>query len=178
MAENVTIARPYAEAVFRLAKEKNTLPQWGKMLALLQMVATEPQVVAYISNPNFSAQQIESLLLGICGEKLDGMGRNFVQVLARNDRLSLLPEIRELFEALKAEQEGVLEVKINSAFPLSKEQESELVQRLKNRYQRKVVTQLSVEPELIGGVIIAVGDHVLDATVRGKLETMRAALTR
>ena len=178
MAENVTIARPYAEAVFRLAKEKNALSQWGKMLALLQMVVTEPQVAAYISNPNFSAEQVESALLGICGEKLDGMGRNFVQVLARNDRLSLLPEIRELFEALKAEQEGVLEVKINSAFPLSKGQESELVQRLKNRYQRKVVTHLSVEPELIGGVVIAVGDHVLDATVRGKLEAMRTALTR
>ncbi|MGH8753951.1 MAG: F0F1 ATP synthase subunit delta [Burkholderiales bacterium] len=178
MVENVTIARPYAEAVFKLAKEQNTLAQWAKMLALLKTVVTDPHVIAYISNPNFSAVQIESLLLGICGKKLDGMGRNFVQVLTRSDRLALLPEIQELFEALKAEQEGVLEVKINSAFPLSKKQESELVRLLKRRYQRKVVTQLSIEPELIGGVIIAVGDHVLDATVRGKLETMRAALTR
>ena len=177
MAENVTIARPYAEALFKLAKEKNTLSQWGKMLAFLEMVVKNPQVAAYISNPNYSSEQIESLLLGICGKKLDGMGRNFVQVLTHSDRLVLLPEIRELFEALKTEQEGVLEVKINSAFPLSKKQESELVRLLKRRYQRKVVTQLSIEPELIGGVIIAVGDHVLDATVRGKLETMRAALT-
>lgn len=178
MAEKITIARPYAEAVFKLAKEQNTLAQWAKMLALLETVVTNPRAIAYISNPNFSAEQIESLLLGICGKKLDGMGRNFVQVLTRNDRLTLLPEIRELFEALKAEQEGVLEVKINSAFPLSKRQEGELVRRLKSRYQRKVVTQLDVEPELIGGVIIAVGDHVLDATVRGRLEAMRTALTR
>ena len=178
MAENVTIARPYAEAVFKLAKEHNTFAQWANMLALLETVVTDPHVIAYISNPNFSAQQIDSLLLGICGEKLDGMGRNFVQVLTRNDRLALLPEIRELFEALKAEQEGVLEVKINSAFPLSNEQEDELVRCLKRRYQRKIVTQINVEPELIGGVIIAVGDHVLDATVRGKLEAMRTALTR
>ena len=178
MAENVTIARPYAEAVFKLAKEQNTLAQWAKMLALLETIVKDPHVAAYVSNPNFSAEQIESLLLGICGKKLDGMGRNFVQVLTRNDRLTLLPEIRVLFEALKSEQEGVLEVKINSAFPLSKKQESELVRCLKRRYQRKVVTQLSIEPELIGGVIIAVGDHVLDATVRGKLEAMRTALTR
>ena len=178
MAENVTIARPYAEAVFRLAKEKDTLSQWAKMLALLEAVVKDPHVEAYIGNPNFSAEQIESLLLGICGKELDGMGRNFVQVLAHNDRLILLPEIRELFEALKVEQEGVLEVTINSAFPLSKKQESELVRRLKDRYQRKIVTQVRVEPELIGGIKIAVGDHVLDATVRGKLEAMRAALTR
>ena len=178
MAENITIARPYAEAIFKLAKEKNTLAGWAKMLALLETVVKDPHVIAYTTNPNFSAEQIESLLLGICGEKLDGMGRNFVQVLTRNDRLPLLPQIRELFEALKAEQEGILEVKINSAFPLSKKQESELVQCLKRRYQRKIVTQINVEPELIGGVIIAVGDHVLDATVRGKLEVMRTALTR
>ena len=178
MAENVTIARPYAEAVFKLAKEKGTLSQWAKMLALLEEVVKDPHVEAYIGNPNFSAEQIESLLLGICGKKLDGMGRNFVQILAHNDRLILLPEIRELFEALKAEQEGVLEVTINSAFPLNKKQAEELVRRLKDRYQRKIVTQVSVEPELIGGIKIAVGDHVLDATVRGKLEAMRAALTR
>ena len=178
MAENVTIERPYAEAVFKLAREKNTLAKWSDMLAYLEVVVTEPRVQAIIGNPNFSAEQIKSLLLGICGEKLDGMGRNFVQVLERNDRLPLLPEIRELFEALKAEQEGVLEVKIDSAFPLSKQQAGELVRRLEGRYQRKIVTQVSVEPELIGGVKIAVGDHVLDATVRGKLEAMRAALTR
>jgi F-type H+-transporting ATPase subunit delta len=178
MAENITIARPYAEAVFKLAKEKNTLAGWAKMLELLETVVIDSQVATYITNPNFSAEQIESLLLGICGKKLDGMGRNFVQVLTRNDRLPLLPQIRELFEALKAEQEGVLEVKIDSAFPLSKKQTGELQRRLKERYQRKIVTQVSVEPELIGGVKIAVGDHVLDATVRGKLEAMRTALTR
>ena len=177
MAENVTIARPYAEAVFKLAKEKNTLAQWAKMLALLEAVVKDSHVNAYISNPNFSTEQTENLLLGICGEKLDGLGRNFVQVLVHNDRLALLPEIRELFEALKAEQEGVLEVKINSAFPLSKKQTGELERRLKSRYRRKIVTQVSVEPGLIGGVKIAVGDHVLDATMRGKLEAMRNALT-
>ncbi len=178
MAENVTIARPYAEAAFKLAREKNTLAKWSAMLAFLEVVVKEPRVQSIIGNPNFSAQRIEGLLLGVCGEKLDGAGRNFVQVLARNDRLLLLPEIRELFEQRKAEQEGVLEAKISSAFPMSDEQVKQLVSRLEGKYKRKVVAQVSVEPELIGGVKIAAGDEVLDATVRGKLEAMRAALAR
>lgn len=178
MAENVTIARPYAEAVFKLAREKNALDKWSEMLAFLELVVTAPQVQSVIGNPNFSAARIESLLLGVCGEKIDGRGRNLVQVLTRNDRLLLLPAIRVLFEQRKAEQEGVLEAKISSAFPLSDEQVKQLVSGLEGKYKRRVVAQVSVEPELIGGVRIAAGDEVLDATVRGKLDTMRAALTR
>ena len=178
MAENVTIARPYAEAVFKLAKDKNALDKWSQVLAFLEVVVQEPQVQSIIGNPNCSAEKIESLLLGICGEKIDGTGRNLVQVLARNDRLLLLPAIRMLFEQRKAEQEGVLEAKISSAFPMSDEQIRQLVSGLAGKYKRRVVAQVSVDPELIGGVKITAGDEVLDATVRGKLETMRAALTR
>jgi F-type H+-transporting ATPase subunit delta len=178
MAENVTIARPYAEAAFKLASERNALAKWSEMLAFLEVVVQEPQVQSIIGNPNFSAARIESLLLGVCGEKIDGAGRNFMQVLARNDRLPLLPEIRELFDQRKAEQEGVLEATIFSAFPMSDEQFKQLVSGLERKYKHKIVAQVNVDPELIGGVKIAVGDEVLDATVRGKLETMRAALTR
>ena len=178
MAENVTIARPYAEAAFKLASERNALAKWSEMLAFLEVVVTEPQVQSIIGNPNFSAARVESAVLGVCGESIDGAGRNFVQVLARNDRLLLLPHIRQLFEQRKAEQEGVLEARISSAFPMSDEQVEQLVIRLQGKYKRKVVAQVSVDPELIGGVKIAAGDEVLDATVRGKLETMRAALTR
>ncbi len=178
MAENVTVARPYAEAVFKLAREKNALEKWSQMLAFLEVVVQEQQVQSIIGNPNFSVAKIESLLLGICGEKIDGMGRNLVQVLTRNDRLLLLPAIRMLFEQRKAEQEGVLEAKISSAFPMSDELVQQLVGGVEGKYKRRVVAQVSVDPELIGGVKITAGDEVLDATVRGKLETMRAALTR
>ncbi|MGH8750164.1 MAG: F0F1 ATP synthase subunit delta [Burkholderiales bacterium] len=178
MAENITIARPYAEAVFRLAQEKNTLAQWSDMLVFLEAVLNEPRVRELAGNPNLSSANIESVLLGICGDKLDGAGRNFMQVLVRNDRLTLLSEIRAIFEQRKAEQEGVLEANIISAFALNDEQVQQLVSRLESKYRRKVVAQVSVEPELIGGVKVAVGDEVLDATVRGKLEAMRAALTR
>jgi len=177
MAELVTIARPYAEAVFQLAREKSNLPGWSDMLALLAAVARDPQVRACINNPNFSTQQIENLILGIAGAKLDGTGRNFVQVLAQNRRLELLPQIQALYEELRHENEGVLEARIISALPINDEQTKQLVARLETKYQRKISAQVEIDPQLIGGVKIMVGDKVIDATVRGRLDAMAAALT-
>ncbi len=177
MAELVTIARPYAEAVFKLAREKNNLAGWAEMLELLAMMARDPQMQACFSNPNLSKQQIGSLILGVAGDKLDGLGRNFVQVLAENGRLALLPQIHDLYQALKREHEGALEAKIISALPISDEQSRQLVAQLETKYQRRISARVEIDPQLIGGVKIMVGDKVIDATVRGKLEAMAAALT-
>jgi F-type H+-transporting ATPase subunit delta len=177
MAETVTIARPYAEAAFRLAREQGDLDRWSQMLQLLEIVVQDEHVARAIVDPNFTQRQLEQLVLGVCGEQLDGSGRNFVQVLVGNDRLGVVPAIRALFEDLKREQEGVLEAQITSAFALDDEQQSRLVRRLESKYQRKVSAQVSVDPQLIGGVKIVVGDKVLDATVRGKLDAMAVALT-
>ena len=177
MAETVTIARPYAEAAFRLAREQGALDRWSQMLHLLEIVVQDERIARSIGDPNLSSRQIESLMLGVCGEQLDGTGRNFVQVLVANDRLGVVPAVRTLFEGLKREQEGVLEAQITSAFALDDEQQSALVRRLEAKYQRKVSAQVSVDPQLIGGVKIVVGDKVLDATVRGKLDAMAVALT-
>ena len=100
-----------------------------------------------------------------------------MQALVDNDRLAVVPEIRALFEDLKRKHEGVLEAQITSAFALDQEQQSRLVRRLEAKYQRKINAQVSVDPQLIGGVKIVVGDKVLDATVRGKLDALAAALT-
>jgi F-type H+-transporting ATPase subunit delta len=177
MADAVTLARPYAEAAFKLAKQHQSFAAWSDTIQLLEAVTADPRVSTSINNPNFGTEQIERLLLGICGDRLDGHGRNFVQVLAQADRLVLLPQIRELYEQLRAEHEGVLEAKIQSAFPMTDEQVRALVARLEAKYKRKVTPQVGVDAELIGGVRVVVGDKVLDATVRGKLETMAAALT-
>ncbi|MBX9810286.1 MAG: F0F1 ATP synthase subunit delta [Burkholderiales bacterium] len=177
MAEPVTIARPYAEAAFKLAREKSNLAGWSDMLALLAAVAGDPRMRACISNPNLSRQQIENLILGIAGDKLDGLGRNFVQVLVQNGRLGLLPQIHALYEELRRGHEGVLEARIISALPISDEQTKQLVARLEAKYQRKVSARVEVDPGLIGGVRIVVGDKVIDATVRGRLDAMAAALT-
>lgn len=177
MAELVTIARPYAEAVFKLAREKSNLAGWSDMLALLVAVAGDSRMQACIGNPNLGAQQIEALILGITGDKLDGLGRNFVQVLAQSGRLDLLPQIRALYEEFRHEHEGVLEARIISALPINDEQMKQLVARLETKYRRKVSVRVEVDPRLIGGVRIVVGDKVIDATVRGRLDAMAAALT-
>ena len=177
MAEPVTIARPYAEAAFKLAREKSNLAGWSQMLALLAAVVRDPQMQARVSNPNVSAQQIETLILSITGDKIDGLGRNFVQVLAHGRRLELLPQIRDLFEELRREHEGVLEARIVSALPINDQQIQQLVARLEAKYQRRISARIEVDPQLIGGVRIMVGDKVIDATVRGRLDEMAAVLT-
>jgi F-type H+-transporting ATPase subunit delta len=176
MAEPVTIARPYAEAVFKLAVEGNALAAWSDAIANIDGVVADSRVQACISDPKVSTQQLEGLVLGVVGDKLTGDARNFVQVLVQNSRLDLMPLIREHFEALKREKEGVLEAKIISALKLDDAQVKTLVAQLEAKYQRKVTAQVETDASLIGGVKIVIGDKVIDGTVRGKLDAMAAAL--
>jgi len=178
MAESVTIARPYAEAAFKLAREKGQFDNWSKMLQLIDLVVRDAAVARTISDPNVSSEQLQGLILGVCGDQLDGAGRNFVQMLEQNNRLALLPEIRAMFESLRLEHEGVLEAEIHSAFAIDEAQVAQLVKKLEGKYQRKVRARVSVDAKLIGGIKIVVGDQVVDATVRGKLDAMAAALIR
>jgi F-type H+-transporting ATPase subunit delta len=176
MAEPVTIARPYAEAVFKLALEGNALAAWSDAIANLDGVVADSRVQACISDPKVSTQQLEGLVLGVVGDKLSGDARNFVQVLVQNGRLDLMPLIREHFEALKREKEGVLEAKIISALKMDDAQVKALVAQLEAKYQRKVTAQVETDASLIGGVKIVIGDKVIDGTVRGKLDAMAASL--
>ncbi len=177
MAEPVTIARPYAEAAFRLARDSGTLAAWSDMLAMLDAVMADERVRAVIDDPNVTPQTLEAFILGIAGDRLDGAARNLVQVLVQNGRLELLAHIRNLYEELRREHEGVLEVRILTALPMSDEQVRGLVARLEARHQRKVSAVVETAPNLIGGVRLFMGDKVIDATVRGKLDAMAAALT-
>jgi len=176
MAEPVTIARPYAEAVFKLANESNALAAWSDAIANIDGVVADSRVQVCISDPKVSAQQLEGLVLGVVGDKLSGDARNFVQVLVQNGRLDLMPLIRSHFEALKREREGMLEARIISAIPMSDAQVKTLVAQLEAKYQRKVTAQVETDASLIGGVKIVVGDKVIDGTVRGKLDAMAASL--
>lgn len=177
MAEPVTVARPYAEAVFKLASEGNALVNWSDALANIDGVVADARVQACISDPKVSAQQLEGLVLGVVGDKLSGDARNFVQVLVQNNRLDLMPLIRAHYEALKRDKEGVLEAKIVSAMKMNDDQVKQLVAQLEAKYRRKVTAQVETDASLIGGVKIVIGDKVIDATVRGKLDAMAAALT-
>ena len=178
MAENVTIARPYAEAVYRLAKQNNVLGKWSEMLQFASAVAADPQMLGLINNPKITRQQLETLFLSLTEKQLDDQGKNLITLLLENGRLSLLQDIAEAFERLKAEQEGMVEAKVTSAFPMSEIQLNELVKILENRFGRKIEASVVIDPELIGGVNVEIGDQVFDTSVRGKLQAMAYTLKR
>jgi len=177
MAELVTIARPYAQAVFSLAKDKGQLAQWSEMLRFMAEVWSNDRVQLALANPKFTKDDVERFLLGICGERLDGIAHNLLQILVRNDRLPALSRIVELYEQLREQYENIVEASVDSAFPLSEQQLASLVANLERRTGRKVQAAVTVAPELIGGVTVKIGDDVWDASVRGQLDNMATALT-
>ena len=176
MAEVATLARPYAEAVFELADKSNSLPEWAPVLANMARFAAQPEVRACIDNPNLGAKPLYTLFVSLCGDDLSAEARNFLRVLIANDRLALLPEIHAQFLELKNAREGLVQAEIRSAFPLNNAQVSSLVADLERRFKRRVHPRVTTDKELIGGLRIAVGDEVIDGSVRGRLEEMAAAL--
>lgn len=175
MAELSTLARPYAEAVFRLAKEKNALGEWADRLAMLAAIVSNEQMQAVIADPNTSAARAAELVGSIAGA--DEAGNKLLAVLAGNDRLTLLPEIAAQFEVLKAEAEGVLEATIVSAQSMNDTQKADLMAALKAKFGRDVEATVEVDESLIGGAVITVGDQVIDGSVKGRLQKMAASLT-
>jgi F-type H+-transporting ATPase subunit delta len=176
MAEPSTVARPYAEAAFRLADETGALAKWSEMLAALALVASDERVRAAAADPNLNHEQVAGLFIAILAGRLSGDAENFVRVLAENGRLDLLREIRAQFEALKNEREGVLEAEVHSAFELSEAQVADLAQRLEKKTGRKVRTKVHLDKDLIAGVRIVLGDKVIDGSARAQLGALETAL--
>jgi len=176
MAELTTIARPYAEAAFRIAREENALPVWSQMLRFLSDVAADPQAAGALDNPKLTAADKTALLLSIGGERLDATGRSFVRVLVEADRVAVLPQIRALFETLKNDADGVAKARIESAFPLTDAQTAELKAALEKRFGRKIEATVNVDPALGGGARITVGDTVIDGTIEAQLAAMATQL--
>ena len=176
MAEPSTVARPYAEAAFKLANEAGALGKWSEMLHALALVAADERVRAAVADPGLSDAQVAGIFIAILSGKLTGEAENFVRVLAQNGRLELLPEIHDQFVALKNEREGVLEAEVQSAFELSPAQVTELVQRLEKKTGRKVKARIEVDPDLIAGVRIVLGDKVIDGSARAQLGALETAL--
>jgi len=176
MAETSTLARPYAEAAFRIADASGTLPRWSDMLADLGKVSAEPAIAAALRDPNLAAPKAAGLLIQVLAGRLTGEAENLVRVLAENRRLELLPEVAAQYESLKNEREGVVEAQILSAFPLDDAQLADLVSRLEKKTGKRVKTEVSVDPELIAGVRVVIGDKVIDGSARAQLAALEAAL--
>jgi len=180
MAENVTLARPYAEAAYQLARSGNALTAWSDVLSRLSAIAARPEMEECLGNPRLSSTQLAQLCLDVAADnKSSGLStdqQNFVRVLAENDRLIVLPEIAELFKELKHGHEGVKDAEISSAFALDDATLKTIVADLERKFECRIQATVKVDAELIGGVRIAVGDEVIDASVRGKLAAMAVAL--
>jgi F-type H+-transporting ATPase subunit delta len=176
MAELTTIARPYAEAAFAIARETNALAVWSQMLRLTSAVVADPKVALALDNPKLDTPAKESLLLSLCGEQLNGDGRNFVRVLVEGDRIALMPAIQAQFETLKDNADGVAKAMIETAFPMADSDLAELTAALAKRFGRKIEATVVVKPELIGGARVTVGDNVIDATVQEQLRAMAVEL--
>jgi F-type H+-transporting ATPase subunit delta len=180
MAELVTIARPYAEAVFRIAQgdaaHGNAFADWSRMLQVAAAVAQDAQMTALIASPNVAAADVARVFLGVCDTELSEQGKNFVKTLIENDRLSVLPQVAALYEELKRSHQNEVEAVITSALPLTDAQVQELVSGLEKRFGHKVKATTEVDAGLIGGARIAVGDVVIDGSVTGQLAKMATAL--
>lgn len=174
MAEPSTVARPYAEAAFKLAQGSNALGKWSEMLAALASVSQDGRVRAAVSDPNLPEAKVAGLFISILS--LSGEAENFVRVLAENGRLGLLPEIRTQFDALRNEREGVIEAEVVSAFELSSAQLADLVQRLEKKTGKKVKAKVQLDKELIGGIKVVLGDKVIDGSARAQLGALESAL--
>lgn len=177
MAERTTVARPYADAAFETARDAGALSEWSEMLKLAESIALDPRMAEALASPKLDAGEKASLFLAIGGERFSSLMQNFIRILIGAGRGALLPEIRALFEASKNDAEGVAKAVVESAQPLTDAQLAGMVDALARRYGKRIELTSTVNPALIGGARISVGDTVIDGSVRGKLSAMAQALS-
>jgi F-type H+-transporting ATPase subunit delta len=176
MSELVTMARPYATAVFKRAKESDSAAKWSKELAFLKAMLNDELIFRVIHDPKVKKTDLFELLIGICDEQFDDEGRNFLRLLIENNRLSLVPAIAELFEIYKSQDEGTIDVDISTAYTFSKEDKHRFDEALRKAFGKKVNMHIHVDKSLIGGVLVRAGDQVIDGSVRGQLQQLAQRL--
>lgn len=178
MAEKTTLARPYAEAVFALAKENNTLAAWSQMLKIAALIVTDDRIQRLIDDPRVARERLVGLFLGIAGDALNRDAANLLHVLAENDRLPLLPEIAALFEEFRAQHERTVDAEVVTAHPLTDAQLKQFSDALQRRLGRDVRLTPRLDPALIGGAVVRAGDLVIDGSVQGRLNALSSYLYR
>jgi F-type H+-transporting ATPase subunit delta len=176
MAEPSTIARPYAAALFQSSTAADGA-QLATQLDALAGIAGDAGLREFASNPKVTDEQVYTLVSGLAGSDLSPKLKNLLNVVIDNGRLSVLPEIASQFRSLVNDGGGVADAHIVSAFPLDAAQQADLAKVLEKRFGRQLTTSVTVDPSLIGGVRVTVGDEVLDTSIVARLEQMRVALT-
>lgn len=174
MSDYATIARPYAEAVFQLAKENGEIEKWSNMLGLLSMIAQDDQIMPLLDNPRIEKNKLYQLVLDITGENLDASGQNLVHYLSDNRRLPILPALASQFESHKADELGYIKVYLTSCYALKPQQKQDLTEKLKERFNKEIELEVTLDRTLIGGWLIRSQDKVIDLSVRGRLSQLAA----
>lgn len=171
--ENYTsIARPYAMAAFEYALAKKALPAWEEFLQMAAVIAEDPQMVRLMASPKVNKAQRADFFCELLKSQLDDEKKNFIYLLSEHNRFAVLPEIAKQYQLHRAEHEKKATVSVTSAVALDAQQRTKLVQQLTKRLQLEVTLNCTVDPTLLGGAIIRVGDRVIDGSVRGKLHRM------
>ncbi|MFN9279875.1 MAG: F0F1 ATP synthase subunit delta [Betaproteobacteria bacterium] len=175
MAEIATIARPYAEALFKAAGAQAAA--LSAEVGALAAVAADEHLRQFADNPKTSPEQVFGVVAGVVNQPLSAAAQNFLRTVLDNGRLAAMPEIASQFHALVNAQSGVSDALIESAFPIEPSQLPDVVATLEQRFSRKLNARVELRPELIGGIRVTVGDEVLDASVKARLDHMKVALT-
>lgn len=178
MAEAATLARPYALAVFDIARESDRFDHWSRVLEQLSLVTRTPDIREYLSSPVHTTVAKASMVIDLLEDELTENTKRFVRVLAENQRLDLIPKIRATFEELLAEEHKTLAVEVTTAVELTPDEIKAFDNALTRKYQREINLTIKVDPDIVGGALIRAGDSVLDGTVRGKLERLQTSLMR
>ena len=176
MSESSNIARPYAQAVFELARDSNRFDEWSDSLNTLCEIVSHPDVAALINDPRITREQVLGIMLDVGGDGLDEQTRNLIRILGHYRRLASIPSIARQFESLRAQEEGIIEAELETAFEIDEEHKSSLISALQDRLGQKVRLSSSTNPDLLGGVVIRAGDWVIDGSVRARLEKLSSSL--
>ena len=172
MAEAITIARPYANAVFNIANDKVELKALSELLAVFAQFVEDGEIAQMIASPSVTDEQVIDLMANVTGETVNDEARHLLMLLAENNRLSLLGDIAVIYEELRAEAEQVMTAYVSAAKPLTEEQEANISAALKKRTGRDVTLNVEVDESLLGGAVIRAGDLIIDGSALGKLNRL------
>jgi len=177
MSEQISLARPYAKAIFELARDAGEYTEWSDQLELLAMIAQDAAMIGVIHNPDVSQQQLAELIIGVAGDQLNEQGQNLVKLLVRNDRVSAVADINQQSLVLRDNAEQVIEAQLITASAVDEAQKKNIEAALSSRLGKQIKLETTVDESLIGGAIVRAGDWVVDGSVKAQLQELIGAIS-
>jgi len=173
MSEDNAIARPYGKAAFEYALAQKVMPKWWQQLNLLKLVCEDERIQNLLANPTIAQQRLAKLILDIVSEQLSDAVVRFVNLLAENKRLHVLPAIVDIFEQYKRRWEKTMEVQLTTISPVTDDYKDSIARVLEQRLKSKIALSTNIDEAILGGAIIRAGDRVFDGSIRGRIHRLR-----